>query len=87
MDSTVSRTNVPSWDLGDRMRKSLKVAGISVNDMAARLEVTRETVSTWINGRHRPTAAVLLVWADATHVPYSWLRDGLTDARELQAAS
>lgn len=69
-------TSVPVFDLADRMRKSLRVSGVSVGQAAAHLEVTRETVSTWINGHHKPTAATLRAWAQLTGVPYEWLRFG-----------
>ena len=32
-------TDIPEWDLADRMRKALRQAGISVQDIAAYLEV------------------------------------------------
>jgi transcriptional regulator with XRE-family HTH domain len=66
---------VPEWDLADRMRKALRVSGNSVHGMADYLGVVPETVSTWINGRNRPSPATLRLWAMRCGVPYEWLLD------------
>lgn len=67
---------VPTWDLADRLRKSLRASGLGVQDVADELEISRSTVSAWINGRNRPSAAALRLWAMRTGVDYHWLRDG-----------
>jgi transcriptional regulator with XRE-family HTH domain len=66
-------TVVPEWDLADRMRKALRQGGVSSMAMADHLGVTRQTVSTWLNGRHRPSTAALRVWASLTGVDFAWL--------------
>ncbi|WP_353709512.1 helix-turn-helix transcriptional regulator [Cellulosimicrobium sp. ES-005] len=63
------------------MRKSLRLTGIGVQDMADYLEVSRNTVGTWINGRITPSAQTIRLWAMRTGVPYRWLRDGETPAQ------
>lgn len=78
---------VPEFDLADRMRKSLRTSGTSVQAMATHLDVSRETVSTWINGRHAPSTAALRVWAEHTGVPYEWLRWGRIRAAVPAVAS
>jgi transcriptional regulator with XRE-family HTH domain len=70
---------LPRWDLADRMRKSLRHAGIGVQDMAEYLDVDRSTVSTWINGRIEPSVQTAKLWALRTGVPYTYLCHG-TDA-------
>lgn len=67
---------VPEWDIADRMRKSLRVSGVGVQEMADYLEVARNTASTWINGRITPSAQTLRLWALRTGVDYQWLRTG-----------
>ena len=67
---------VPVFDLADRMRKALRVAGVGVQEMADYLGVARGTVGTWINGRITPSAQTVRLWALRTGVPYEWLRDG-----------
>jgi transcriptional regulator with XRE-family HTH domain len=76
MSEAMRPAGVPVWDTPDRMRKAIRHAGLSVNAMAAHLDVRRETVSTWLTGRHQPSPAVLRVWALRCGVPYEWLRYG-----------
>lgn len=63
-------------DLGDRLAKSLRVSGVTVNEMASFLEVHRNTVGAWIGGRAHPNPANMRLWAMKTDVPYEWLRYG-----------
>ena len=67
---------VPVWDVGDRMRKALREAGIGVGEIADYLGVARTTVSNWINGRIEPSVQTLRLWALRCGVDYDWLRDG-----------
>ena len=62
----------------DRLRKSLRVADLGVQEMADYLEVERNTISRWINGRTNPPAAALRLWAMRTGVNYAWIRNGET---------
>lgn len=62
----------------DRMRKSLTVANVSVQEIAEYLGVTRNTVGNWINGRIEPSVQTTRLWALRTGVPYAWLEDGDT---------
>lgn len=66
----------PQWDRADRMRKALRVSGITVFDMADYLGVSRTSVSNWINGRVQPSVQTLRLWASATGVSYEWLCHG-----------
>lgn len=63
-------------DLGDRLRKSLQFAGMSVADMAGFLEVHRNSVSGWLANRSRPMKLIVRMWAERTGVPTQWLIDG-----------
>lgn len=67
---------VPAWDLADRLRKSLRVSGVGVQEMADFLEVSRNTVSAWVNGRTPPSSQSIRLWAARTGVPYDWLKYG-----------
>lgn len=71
-----SSGNVPKWDLADRLRKSLDHAGMSPNEMAEYLEVHRNTISNWINGRAQPRPSDLKLWALRTGVSYEWITEG-----------
>ncbi|UJL31712.1 helix-turn-helix transcriptional regulator [Mycolicibacterium vanbaalenii] len=67
---------MPEWDLADRLTKSLRVAGMSSQDMADYLDVHRNTISAWMNGRTPPSTQSLRLWALRTGVPYEWIREG-----------
>jgi transcriptional regulator with XRE-family HTH domain len=79
--------SVPEWDTADRMRKSLRAAGMGVQEMADYLGVARNTVSTWINGRIEPSTQTLRLWALRTGVPFAWLRDGKSTVRGVTVDS
>lgn len=76
MSTQTAGAALPSWDVADRMRKALRVSGTGVQDMADHLQVARNTVSTWINGRIEPSAQTLRLWALRTGVPFTWLCHG-----------
>ena len=73
---------IPQWDLADRMAKSLRTAGIGVQEMADYLDVHRNTVGGWLHGRIRPDVRTLRLWALHTGVSYDWLCHG-EDAPQL----
>ena len=77
---------VPEWDLADRMRKALRTAHLGVQEMADYLDVSRNTVGTWINGRVDPSVQTLRLWALRTGVPYGWLVTG-EDSVETAASA
>lgn len=64
---------IPEWDLADRLRKALRYSDLRVQELAAYLDVSRNTVSNWINGRVEPSVQSQRLWALRTGVPYSWL--------------
>ncbi|WCO67919.1 helix-turn-helix transcriptional regulator [Iamia majanohamensis] len=72
---TETRT-VPVWTLGDRLGKALDHAGIKVGDMAAYLDVGRNTVGNYIAGRTQPSRATVLAWAMRTGIDPTWLETG-----------
>ena len=65
-----------AFDLADRMRKALRTSELSVQEIAERLEVSRNTVSAWINGRNKPRRRDLRDFALSTGVPLEWLENG-----------
>jgi transcriptional regulator with XRE-family HTH domain len=65
--------DVPEWDLADRMRKALRVAGIGPQEMADYLGVSRQSVGNWINGRVEPSLQTLRLWSIRTGVPLEWV--------------
>lgn len=68
---------IPDWTLPWRMQRALAHAGVSVEEMAAELGVTRQTVSRWLNEHGAPPRiGYLKVWALRCGVPYEWLLSG-----------
>ncbi len=74
----VPSAEVWEWTLGDRMKKSLKVAGISRDEMADYLGVAPATVSTWMNDHITPSRQTQRLWAMRTGARYEWLTDSYT---------
>ena len=68
------------FDLADRMRRALRISGVTVQDVADYLGVARNTVSTWINGHIVPSKQTLRLWAMRTGVPFAWLETGQVPA-------
>ena len=64
------------FDLGDRLRRSLRITDIGVAEIAEELGVSRVTVSKWLNGRAEPSRATMMAWSMATGVPLRWLLTG-----------
>lgn len=81
MSISTDGVTVPEWDLADRLTKSLRVAGMSTQEMADYLEVHRNSVSAWINGRVKPSGQTIRLWALRTGVPHKWLKEGIESDR------
>lgn len=81
MSISTEGVTVPEWDLADRLTKSLRVAGMSAQEMADYLEVHRNSVSAWINGRVKPSGQTIRLWALRTGVPHKWLKEGIESDR------
>jgi transcriptional regulator with XRE-family HTH domain len=64
------------WDLQDRLAKSLRRSKKSVAQIAADLDVHRNTVSNYLSGRIVPDRRSRIAWAMATGVPPQWLETG-----------
>ncbi len=67
--------SVPAWTLGDRLRKAREHAGFEQGELAARIGVSRGTVSNYElgHGQRAPKLIVLRAWADECRVPLGWL--------------
>ena len=61
------------FTLGDRMRKSMQVAGITSAGMSDRMHVAPQTVARWIRDASRPTMGNIIAWSTITGVPVDWL--------------
>lgn len=64
------------FDVADRMRRALRVSGLSRQEIADTLEVAPNTVTNWINGHTAIKDRDLRPFAMATGVPFEWLKYG-----------
>lgn len=66
---------VPTWTLGDRLRKAREFAGLDQDDLAAAIGISRGTVSNYELGRGQkaPKVYVLRDWAKTCGVPLEWI--------------
>jgi hypothetical protein len=73
MSETVMQgIGLPTWNLADKLRKSLEHAQVETETMAAYLEVHPNTIRNWTAGRTRPPASAVKLWAMRTGIPYEW---------------
>ena len=82
MSNAPEEGTVPQFDLADRLRKALRVADVPVQEIAEYLDVSRNTVGAWINGRVVPGKAMVRLWALRTGVPFEWLLTGKSPGQE-----
>lgn len=73
---------IPMLTLGWRLRMALDFAGLSVQEMADVLELSRTTLSSWMNDRGAlPRKIFLKEWSLKTGVDYQWLVTGTARSR------
>lgn len=70
--------------LGDRLRKSMEYAGMSIEDSRLYLGIHRNSVSNYINDRNTVPAPVLRLWAIMCKVPLEWLETGVWPEPEAE---
>ena len=76
MSTATNEGNIPQWDIGDRLSKALKHAGVGTAVMAEYLGISRNTVGNYTSGRTVPDKRTLRLWAMRTGVPLEWLETG-----------
>lgn len=68
---------VPTWTVGDRLRKARELTGLDAVEFADAIGVHRDTVANYEKGNtSRPRRVVLNAWAARTGVDYEWLMTG-----------
>ena len=75
---TAAETFDPQWDVADRLQKALRLAGMTAPEMARFLDVHRNTMNSWLNGKTAPNHRTLLLWSMKTGVPLPWLEGNET---------
>lgn len=69
---------MPEFSVHDRCRKAREFAGLDQDQLAARIDVSRGTISNYETGAvTKLKSLVLRQWAFACGVDYDWLRTGL----------
>lgn len=69
---------MPSWTVGDRMRKAREHADLSQVQLSDRTGVGRTTIVSYETGKTQPSRPNLQSWALATGIPYEWICHGDT---------
>ena len=64
---------IPTWTIGDRLRKARNTAGIGVADMAGRLGVNAKSITRWERAQDGAPRRTVLAYAHETNVPVEWL--------------
>lgn len=77
MTTALEGGHIPPSRLSYRLLISRLEADLSQQELADRIGINRQTLSTYENGRRDPRKIVLNAWALATGVPVSWLKDGV----------
>lgn len=72
----MSQTALPTFTVGDRLRKARELTGMDQKDFAAALGMSRNTVSNYEVGNTPPKRMALNAWALATGIPVEWLLTG-----------
>lgn len=67
---------IPEFDTPDRLRKAREFAGLDQTELAARMGVSRGTISNTERGLVEPRRITLVAWSMATGVPVEWLETG-----------
>jgi transcriptional regulator with XRE-family HTH domain len=76
MAITMRSGAIPKQRLHHRIAMAMEFADMSVSGLATALDVHRNTVSAWINGRGKPKPATLIAIASVTDVDLEWLLSG-----------
>lgn len=69
---------VPTWTVGERMKKARETAGYSPAQMAELLGVGVRSLHRWESGK-APKRMTMTAWAYHTSVPLEWLETGQVD--------
>lgn len=76
MTRAVDRGIVPTWSLGDRLRKARESTGASQSELAAAIDMSHRAIGNYETDRRVPRRPVILAWAMATGVSMHWLETG-----------
>jgi transcriptional regulator with XRE-family HTH domain len=81
-DAATHSRLVPQWTVGDRLRKARELTGMTQQQWADEIGVSRGTVANYEAERQAPKRPVLLAWSMAAGVELAWLRDGISETTD-----
>lgn len=64
---------VPTWTLGDKLRKARETANLHQSQLAAEIGISTSSIRGYEHARRAPRRAVLEAWAARCGVPVWWL--------------
>jgi transcriptional regulator with XRE-family HTH domain len=71
---------LPTFTRGDRLRKARELTGLSQDEFARQLEVSRSTITNYERDRSTRVRPIMLrAWSVATGVSVEWLETGEVD--------
>ena len=70
-------TRIPEFSVGDRLRKARETAGMSQEEFADEVGISRRTIGRYEAGNESKRSIVLL-YSMRTGVPTEWLETGCT---------
>ncbi|WP_035811947.1 helix-turn-helix domain-containing protein [Jiangella gansuensis] len=78
---------VPEFDLADRIRKAMRIAGYDYRELAERIEVSKSSIGNWVNGVTTPRRRDLRLLAEACGVDLEWLMFGYAGKEGLNRST
>lgn len=76
MTSAYDQGQIPSFEMRHRLQLAREFAGLDRQELADRMEISRNSVLNAETGRTVPRKIVLNTWAMACGVPVSWIVTG-----------
>lgn len=87
MQGVATTPAVPTWTLGDRLRKARTCAGLTQVEMAHAMQLSTRTIANYEGDETTPRHWTIVGWARVTHVPEEWLLTGVAPVRKRVAAA
>ena len=72
----LTKKHTPQWTLADRMRKSRTDAGLTAQQIADAIGISRKSVTNYETGSTHPLRPILAAWAEVTGTYVEWLESG-----------
>lgn len=74
--STQTTGTIPTWTLGDRLRKARAITGMTTREFAERIGVSHGTITNAEGDKRGVRPITIKAWAMATGVDAEWLATG-----------